>query len=129
MSDNPSNEEDLTEAFRKLGDTLLKTVRTVWDAPERKKLQSEIETGLSELAETVHKEIETFNDSPTGQRFKSDMSELHERVRTTVTDTSVRDELVKALRLVNTELEKVASKLDRSEPEGESPDASEPPEA
>ncbi len=129
MSDNPSNDESVSDAFRLLGDNLLKTMRSVWDAPERKKLQSEIETGLADLADTVRKEIDSFNESPTGQRFKSDMSDLHERVRSTVTEASMREELLKALRLVNAELEKAASKLERSESEENPPDTPDAPQA
>jgi hypothetical protein len=115
MSDNPSGNENIKDAFHQLGENLVRTVRAAWEAPERQKLQQEIETGLSDLADTVRKEVNTFNESPTGQKLKTEMTDLYQGVRTTVSETSLRDELLKALNVVNKELESVAAKIKRAE--------------
>jgi hypothetical protein len=103
---------------------LMKTLQAAWEAPERKKLTQEIETGLTDLADTVRNEVNNFNESPTGQRFRSDVSDISQGVRKTVSETSVREELIKALNVINRELENVATKLNRTGA-GENP--SEPP--
>jgi hypothetical protein len=122
MSDKPpSDSENIKDAFHQLGENLMRTVRAAWEAPERQKLQQEIETGLSDLAETVRREVDTFNESPTGQKLKSEVTDIYQGVRTTVSETSLRDELLKALNVVNQELESVASKLKRAEA-GEKPE-------
>lgn len=128
MSDNPSDSENIRDAFHQLGENLLRTVRAAWDNPERKKLQQEIETGLSDLAETVRKEVDTFNESPSGKQLKSDVAEVYQGVRTTVTETSLREELLKALNVLNQELETVASKLNPSEKEDKTSQPSKPTE-
>lgn len=136
MSDNPSDNptgtpgegEHIKDAFHQLGENLVKTVHAAWDAPERKKLQQEIETGLSDLAETVRREVDTFNESPTGQKFKTDVSDIYQGVRTTVSETSLREELLKALNVVNRELENVASKLSRTSTSEASTQPTEPGE-
>jgi len=115
MSENPQNEESLTDAFRQLGENLVQTLRTVWDTPERKKLQQEVEESLVDLSATVKNELHSFNESPTGQRLKADMEDLRERVRSGETETQVRQEILKAIQLVNTELEKAASRLKQTE--------------
>ena len=115
MSDKPNDTDNISDAFHQLGENLLRTVRSAWETPERKKLQQEIETGLSDLAETVRREVDTFNESPTGQKLKSDVSDAYHGVRTTVAEANLRDELLKALRTVNQELDNLATKLNRSE--------------
>ena len=124
MNDNPSENpvegENVKDAFHQLGENLLKTLQAAWDAPERKKLTQEIETGLTDLADTVRREVNNFNDSPTGQRLKTDVTDAYHGVRTTVTETSLREDLLKALSKVNRELENVATKLNKTEV-GENP--------
>lgn len=114
MSDQTENEGDISEEFRTLGENLLKTLRTVWESPELKKLQQEIEAGLTQLGATLKEEASTFNESPTGQQLKSDFEDLRQRVRSGELETKAREELLNTLRLVNAELDKAASRWSRS---------------
>lgn len=108
MAENENPEENLSDEFRNLGLNLVNALRTAWESPERKKLQSELEDGLSGLAATLSGEIETFHESETGQRLRSDAAELRDKVRDSKTEKKIRDELIKTLQIVNTELEKTA---------------------
>ena len=108
MAENEKPEENLSDEFRTLGLNLVNALRTAWEMPERKKLQNELEEGLSGLATTLRREIETFQDSETGQRLRSDAAELHDKVRDSKTEQKIRDELIKTLHIVNTELKKTA---------------------
>ena len=123
MSDVPPEEESLTNAFHKLGQSLVDTVQAVWDIPERKKIQSEIEEGLTDLSETLKQEVDTFQQSPTGQQLKEDIDGFTDRVRTGETEAQMRQELTKVLNFASTELEKAATILRRSETSDE-PEAS-----
>jgi len=119
MSENENHEENLSDEFRTLGLNLVNTLRTAWESPERKNLQSEIEEGLSGLATTLSGEIETFHESETGQRLRSDAAELRDKVRDSKTEKKIRDELIKTLQIINTELGKTAqswSPKDESSP-------------
>ena len=115
MTDNPQPEKDLSDEFRALGENLVKALQSIWDSPERRRLQQEIENGLNELASTLHKEARAFNDSPTGQQLKADFEDLRQRVRSGEAEDSAREELLKALKLMNTELERVVSRWSKKE--------------
>lgn len=115
MSENPNPEENLTDEFRSLGENLVKTLRAVWESPERQKLQQEIEDGLAELASGMRKEASNFHQSPTGQQLKSDFEDLRQRVRSGEAETKAREELLKALKMMNAELKKAASRWEASD--------------
>jgi hypothetical protein len=106
MAENENPDENLSDEFRTLGLNLINALRTAWESPERKKLQSELEEGLSGLAATLNSEIESFQESETGQRLRSDAAELRDKVRDSTTENKIRDELTKTLHIVNTELKK-----------------------
>ena len=112
MSDNPQHEGDISEEFRALGENLLKALHSVLDSPERRRLQQEIEDGLSQLATTLKTEASNFKESPTGQQLKSDFEDLRQRVRSGEAEAKAREELLKALKLVNAELDKATSRWD-----------------
>lgn len=128
MSETPPNDDSLTEAFRKLGASLAETIHVAWNSPERVKLQQEIEAGLTDVSETLKVEINQLKESPTGQQLKSDFDELKERVNSGEVEVQVRQELLKALNIANTELEKVASRL-RGTEAGSSAEASQAEES
>jgi hypothetical protein len=129
MSENPQNNESLSDAFHKLGVNLVKTLRSAWDTPERKKLQQEVEESLVSLSATVKNELDTFNESPTGQRLKADVEDLRQRVRTGEAETQVRQEILKAIQLVNTELENAAARIRRTEEQDTTPEPPATPES
>lgn len=111
MSDTPPEKDNLVDAFHKLGQSLAGTIQAAWDHPERKKVQSEIEEGLSDMSATLKNEVDKLQQSPAGQQLKSDFDEFAERVRSGETSEQLRNELLKALQIANTELEKAASYL------------------
>ncbi len=115
MTDNPQPENNLSDEFRALGENLIKALESVWESPERRKLQQEIESGLNELASTLQKEARTFRDSPASQQLKADFEDLSQRVRSGEAEEKAREELLKALNLINTELEKVTSRWGKRE--------------
>lgn len=115
MSDEKSTDDTILEEFRSLGNNLVSVVRSAWESPERKKLQQEIEEGLAQLANTLKMEIDTFNESPAGQRIRTDVEDLRERVRTGEAESKFREEILKALRMINAELEKNTTRWSNSE--------------
>ena len=127
MTENPQNEGNISEEFRALGENLLKTLHSVWDSPERKRLHQEIEDGLTQLATTLRAEASSFNESPTGQQLKSDFEDLRQRVRSGEAEAKAREELLKALKLINDELSKAASRWGGADTSSE--DSQKPPSA
>ncbi len=101
MEENTEPEDNLADEFRNLGKNIVDAVHTAWERPERKRLQEDIEKGLSEFGSAIRQEADKFNESPTSQRMKSDAEKI----------------LLAALQAVNSELEKVTDKFKVSEPE------------
>lgn len=109
MSEDKIPEESLADEFRNLGKNLADTAHAAWDNPERVKMQSEIENGLSELGTTLNREYEHFRESPTAKHLKEDVDDFSERVRNSEVEMKIRSEFVSALQQVNNELEKLAA--------------------
>lgn len=110
MTTPPPPEENLAEEFRQLGRNLVEALRTAWDRPERQKLQSELEAGLTELAATLRGEADNFAQTPAGQQIKNELDDLRERINSGEAEQVARQEILNALRLVNAELEKAAGR-------------------
>lgn len=111
MEQGPSSKENLNDEFKSLGKNLVDAVRTVWDRPEFKNLQGEIESGLSEFGSTVKKEFDSIKETPAAQEIKSDMQDIQERYRSGEMETKIRQDLINILQSVNTEIEKFSQKL------------------
>jgi hypothetical protein len=117
MSENKPPENDLAEEFRNLGKNLADALRTAWESPERKKFQQEIENGINEMGATLSKEFGTFIESPTGQRLRSDVEDLGERIRTGETQQRAREELLAALERANIEIRRATERWKASQSE------------
>ena len=104
--DTPTPGNELVDELRNLGQNLKGILQATWESEERRKLQSEIQSGLAELQKTVA----DFAASPSGQRLKAEAQGLGERVRSGRVESQLRSDLLAALRVVNAELEKAAKK-------------------
>lgn len=103
---NEPSGSEIADELNALGLHLKEMLRTAWESPERKKVQQEIEVGLSELGETINSAANEFNESPAGQTLRADVEDIKERIRSGDVETKIREEILKALRMVNAELEK-----------------------
>ena len=119
MDENDKSQDSLVDEFRNFGQNLVGTLRATWESPERRLIQEEIEEGLSDLAVTFKQEAEAFRDSPAGQRLRSDAEEFRQRMRSGEVESQIRNELLYALRRINSELIKVSASFSESERAGE----------
>jgi seryl-tRNA(Sec) selenium transferase len=103
---------DIAAEFIALGKNLKEIFQTAWESEERKKIQREIETALSEVITSLNQTANEIKESPAGQRLKTDVDDLRSRVQTGEVGDQIRAELLAALRKVNIELEKAASPKD-----------------
>jgi hypothetical protein len=115
MSDNNQNEnktqdDDIGEQLNELGKNLRETLRTAWESDDRRKLQQEIETGLTNLRDSLNQAAKDFTNSQAGQNLKEDVKDLHDRWQTGEVGSKVRSEVAEALRTVNKELQKTYQK-------------------
>jgi len=125
MENDSSSQENLSEEFKNLGKNLVDTMRSAWESPGLKKLQGEIENGLSEFGSTVKTEFDSIKESPTAQQFKADMEGLQERYKTGEVEAKVRGDLISALKSINDELSKISQKLSSEGNEAGAEDAPE----
>lgn len=114
---------DLAGEFRKLGENMKDLLLAAWESEERKNLQSEIESGLKELNASLRQTASEFEQSPSGQKLKTEVNELRDRMRAGEVQEDLRQELVAVLQRINTELRKAR----RSQP-GEPESGGEPAE-
>lgn len=118
MTQQPTDEGKLSAELRELGKNLVEVLRTAWDQPERKRLQQEIVNGLNEMGTTIREETDKFSQSPTGQRLKSDVSNVTQRVQTGELEARGRQELLNALQMANQQIQRAIDKLsERSTPD------------
>ena len=116
-----SNSDDLAAEFRNLGNNLKEILQSAWESEERKKLQQEIEVGLADLGKSLDNTVEEFKVSPAGQRLKTEVQDLHQRVRSGKVETELRENLLSVLRKVNSELEKASTRNTETTPSAEEP--------
>jgi len=106
MNEEQNPQDEIRNEFRQLGRNLFKVMQNTWESAERQKFQREIEEGLSEFANTMKEEAKKFEDSQAGQQIKSEFMEIKERLHNGDVQETVRGEILKALRVVNLEIDK-----------------------
>lgn len=119
-----ASQSDVTSEFRQLGKNLKEILEAAWESEERRKLQREIESGLSELERSLNQTIEELKESPTGKRIKEEAEDLRGRIRSGELEAQLREDLLSILRRVNTELEKAAERTHISSAGGDEPEES-----
>ena len=124
MSESPDpkpdmSAEDLASEFHHLGDNLKTFFVNAWESEQRKTIQTEIETGLSELGDTLKTTADEIQESETGQRIKSEATEFRDRVREGEVEQKVRSDLTNFLQRLNTELEKAIPSEEPAGPDEE----------
>jgi hypothetical protein len=110
MSEDPTNETSIGDELRNLGKSLSDFLRTAWASEERKRVQQDIESSLSELGATINKTANDFSASETGRRMKADIHDFRQRVETGEVQEKARREFLDVLKKVNQELTKAANK-------------------
>jgi hypothetical protein len=107
MTDPLPPENDLAAEFRRLGENLRDALQSAWESEERLRLQDEIERGLRQAAASLREAADDVRASPVGQRLHSDLEDLESRLRSGELRAKARDEILKAVRMLNAELEKI----------------------
>lgn len=99
---------DLESEFRSLGKNLGSFMRSVWESEERKKLQSELEAGLSEFTASIDQAAKELKESQAGQRIKEEAADLQDRIKSGEATSAVKEDMLSILRKINAELEKAS---------------------
>jgi len=110
-----SSQKELADELRDLGNHIKEFLHTFWESQERKRIQQEIETGMTNLGESLNQAADEFQHRPTGQRVKEEFDDISERIRSGEMETSIRRDFLSALRTANAELEKALQKMSSAE--------------
>src|SRR5271157_1826235 len=109
MSDPNPQETDISDEIRNLGKNLNLFIRAAWASPERQLVQREIELSLTEVGDTLNKAANEFAQSEPGKQLKSDLHDINTSIENGKLQEKAQNELLGALRKVNSELEKAAN--------------------
>jgi hypothetical protein len=107
VTEETQSENTLKNEFENLASNLKAAVTTAWESEERKKLQDDILSGLTEVGKALDEAAGNFSSSEAGQQFKADMEDLGDRIRSGELEEKVRNDLVSTLQKLNTEIEKL----------------------
>lgn len=118
---NRPDPSDVARELHEMGRNLANILRGAWGSDERRRLNDEIRQGVSDLTDTVNQAVSQFRQSSTGQRVEGEIHDFHERIRAGEVDTKIREEILSALRTVNTELEKCTKRTETPPPADEPP--------
>ena len=108
MNETSDSHGDLASEFRRLGQNLKEALQAAWDSEERRRLEKEIEAGLSDAADALRGAAKEFSASPAGQHLREELHDFGQRIRTGELETKVRQDVVGGLRALNAELERAA---------------------
>jgi hypothetical protein len=109
--EHKSETNNIKDEFQALGENFKSLFTSAWESEERKKLQSELEAGMRELGVTLNDLAEEIRTSQAGETIRREATDFHERVKSGEVETKAREEIVKALKALNSELEKVSEKF------------------
>ncbi|HAY85221.1 MAG TPA: hypothetical protein DCY42_09965 [Chloroflexi bacterium] len=116
MSEEKQTHGTLRDEFRNLGENLKTMLSSAWESEERRKLQGELEEGMRELGHALDNFATEFQSGEVGQTIRREVDQFGERVRSGEVENKARQEILKALQVLNKELEKASDKLSQSEP-------------
>lgn len=112
---DPTPESDLSAEFSKLGHNLKSVLKTAWESDERQRLQRELETGLTAVGAALREVTTEFTEGEAGQKIKAEAKDFSERIHTGQVENQLRQDLFNALRTLNAEIEKHATKSDKAD--------------
>lgn len=116
MSEEPINEGSyLRDEFKALGENFKAMFTSAWESDERKRLQTDLEAGMKELGNALNDLAEEFRTGQTGETIRKEVNDFGERVRSGEVEQKAREEILKALKALNMELEKATDKFSSSE--------------
>jgi len=120
MSEEKQTHGTLRDEFRALGQNLKEMMDSAWESEERKKLQTEIKEGMHELGNVLDEFAANVQSGEVAQTIRREVDDFSERVRSGELESKARQEILKALKVLNNELEKASAKFSSAETEQDS---------
>jgi hypothetical protein len=109
MTEQTPPQDDLSDELRRLADNINQFAKTVWESPERQKIQQDLEIRLNEMGTHLEDAAHQFSQSSTGQQLKNDLEDFNERLTNGEIETKVKKEVINVLDIINQHIEKAAN--------------------
>jgi sulfite reductase alpha subunit-like flavoprotein len=120
MTNPTEDQSELVGELRQLTQNLKAAMQAAWASPGRRQIQADLQEGLEDMRQTFNQLASDFSQSEAGQKLKSDLEDLGDRVKSGELETQARFDLVRLLKRVNQELEAASERL--SNPKDETGD-------
>jgi len=107
--------QNLVEELNRLGSKFVEVVQVAWESDQRKKIEQDLKSGLTSLANSLEEGLKKVGESPQTKEFLNkaeDVAEtVTERVQKSQLAQDLADGLVKGLRSLTEQIDKVATEL------------------
>ncbi len=110
-----TEQPDLAGELRQLGKNLKASLQSAWESEERKKVQEDIEHGLTDLGQLLQDAATEFESNRVGQEIKANVADFRSRLESGEVETRVRKDLLSALQAINAELDKFKDQWSKPE--------------
>ena len=119
MTEKPNPQPDLASQFKELGENLKNMFQSAWESDEANQFKNELKNGLNEIGKAATQTVEEFNASEAGQTIKAEAKDFVSRVESGEVEAKAREEISKAINIINTELQKAIDSFTKpkSDPE------------
>lgn len=122
-SEEQTTSSDILEELQSLGQQLGTAVKSLWESEDSRKLRSDIEQGFVELGHQVETAVESARESEAAKQFSEQVKDTMEKARESDVPAKMEDYLVTGLRELNTQVSRMVSSLESSEPAESEPEA------
>jgi len=109
---------DLANEFADLGRAMRDALNAAWNSEERRQLQTEIRSGLNQLADEMEAAAKKIRDSEAGQKVESKAKQARDDIHSGKVGDEMRGALGSALRAARDAIDKVAESFTPMEEPG-----------
>jgi uncharacterized membrane protein YccC len=124
MSEETSQEKSISSELTRLGKQVADAINVAWESEDRKRLQSEITTGLESFGGQVSDALRKASESDAATQVRDQTEKVVVQIRQSDLTGEVRKGLIAGLGILNTELGKLVERLE-VEPQPAAPPAAE----
>ena len=108
MTDETHTEEkEVVAELKQVGQQLRGLFETAWESEKRQELETEFREGISSLGTQIEDLANDISKSEEMARLREEAQEIRDAARTGKLGTAAREEFLKVLRVINSELQKL----------------------
>ncbi|RIK44627.1 MAG: hypothetical protein DCC55_01810 [Chloroflexi bacterium] len=112
---DPQLERNLSEELNRLGQSFVEVVKVAWNSDQRRQLEQDLAKGINSLAANLEEGLKKVGESQQAKelmtRAEGVAESVAERMRTSEVSQEVGEGLLKGLRSLSTQLEKLTNEL------------------